>query len=256
LTRTPALQVWWLQLNVHRSPFDRPRVRLAIAQAVDREALVRNVLKGVGIPAASLIPKGMRGFRPGLVGQRFDPASARAELEASGATTTELESIHLLVRDLQPDRRIAEFVASQVKANLGVTLILDVLPSPAVTKKLASGDFQAAGPAGWIADVADAQDLLDLFMTEVFRGQATRYSNPAYDKLVAAGDREVNAARRQQDYAQAQQLLVEDAPVAFLYQPEALTLRQSSVMGLTTTPLDDWPGDLFANEIWLASHGP
>ena len=252
LTRTPSLEVWWLQFNVHRAPFDRPRVRLAIAKAVDREALVRDLFGGDAIPATSLIPKGIQGYRPGLIAQRFDPAGARADLEASRASATELEPIHLLVRDLQPDRRIAEFIAAQVKANLGVTLSLDVLPSQEVTKKLSSGDFQVAGPAGWIANVADAQDFLDLFRNEVFRGQASRYSNPAYDKLVAAGDGEVDAARRRQDYAQAQQLLVEDAPVAFLYQAEALTLRRSNVTGLTTTPLDDWPGDLFASEISLA----
>lgn len=256
LTRTPALEVWWLQFNVHRAPFDRPGVRLAIARAVDREALLREVLDGVGIPAVGLIPAGMQGYRPGLAAQRFDPAAARAALAASGASAGELASVHMLVRDLQPDRRVAEFVAAQVRANLGLTISLDVVASPAVTKKLATGDFQVAGPAGWIADLPDPQDLLDLFLNEVFRGQASRYHNPAYDKLVAAGDGEVNLARRLQDYAEAEQLLGEDAPVAFLYQPEVLTLRRSSVSGLTTTPLDDWPGDLFAAEISLTKAPP
>ena len=252
LTRTPALQVWWLQFNVHRAPFDSPLVRRAMAQAVDRDALVREALGGAGIPLQGLVPKGMDGYRPGLAGQRFDPGQAKVDLTGSGAAPADLESIHLLVRDLQPDRRVAEFLAAQVKANLGLTISLDVLASQAVTKRLASGDFQAAGPAGWIADLPDPQDLLDLFLNEVFRGQASRYFNPAFDRLVKAGDGEGDPVLRAQDYAQAQQLLAEDAPVAFLYQAEVLALRRPNVLGLTTTPLDDWPGDLFANEISLA----
>jgi len=256
LTRTPALATWWMQFNVHRAPFDRPAVRLAIARSIDREALVREVLHGSGFPATSLVPMGMRGYRPGLAGQRFDPAAARAGLAASGVSNSELQSISLLVRDLEPDRRMAAFVAAQVAANLGITLSLDVQPSLKVTRRLAVGDFQAAGPAGWITDLADPQNFLDLFQTEVFRGQATRYSNPAYDRLVRAGDLELDPIRREQDYGQAQQLLVEDAPVAFLYQPEVLALRGPDVAGLTTTPLDDWPGDLFAAAISLSRRSP
>ena len=252
LSRTPALQVWWLQFNVHRPPFDSPPVRRALAQAVDRDALVREALGGAGIPLQGLLPKGMDGYRPGLAGQRFDPVQARADLALSGVPRGDLDSIHVLVRDLQPDRRVAEFFAAQVKANLGLSLSLDVLPSQAVTRRLGSGDFQAAGPAGWIADLPDPQNLLDLFLNEVFRGQASRYFNPAFDRLVLAGDGEADPVLRAQDYVQAQQLLAEDTPVAFLYQAEVLTLRQPNVVGLTTTPLDDWPGDLFANEISLA----
>lgn len=249
LVRTPALAVWWVQFNVHRAPLDRPVVRRALAQAIDRDRLVGQVLKGAGLGAASLLPKGMTGYRPGLAAQRFNPAAARAALDSSGAPAAELGSLRMLVRDLAPDRAVAGYFAAQVKENLGLAISLDIEPSPAVTKKLAVGDFQLAGPSGWIADVADPQDLLDLFLTEVFRGQASRFSNPAFDKLVTAGDREPNPVRRLEYYAQAQQLLVEEAPVAFLYQPQVLALRSATLSGFVATGLDDWPGDLFANEL-------
>jgi hypothetical protein len=49
-------------------------------------------------------------------------------------------------------------------------------------------------------------------------------------------------------------LLAQDAPVAFLYQPEAWNLAQPYVRGLTYTALDDWPGDLYPADIAIVAH--
>src|SRR5207302_861186 len=51
LTRVPRLEELWAQFNVHKPPFDNPRVRLAFAQAIDRDALIRELLGGAGVPA-------------------------------------------------------------------------------------------------------------------------------------------------------------------------------------------------------------
>ena len=59
---------------------------------------------------------------------------------------------------------------------------------------------------------------------------------------------------RSQLYAQAQQLLVQDAPVAFLFQSEAWNLKQPYVQGVTYTALDDWPGDLYPADISISPH--
>ena len=114
-----------------------------------------------------------------------------------------------------------------------------------------TGDFQLQAPAGWLADYADEQDFLDPFRTLDF-SQWSRYSNTGFDHLVQQADGEADPTRRLQLYAQAQQLLAQDAPVAFLFQPEAWNLKQLQVEGVTYTPLDDWPGDLFAADIWIA----
>jgi len=48
------------------------------------------------------------------------------------------------------------------------------------------------------------------------------------------------------------EILVQDAPVAFLDQPLAWNLVQPYVQGATYTSLDDWPGDLFAADLSIA----
>jgi len=164
-----------------------------------------------------------------------------------------LAGIHLLVRDLPLDRAVAASLAAQVKLHLGIELTLDVKPSPTVTAALQKGDFQFQAPGGWLADYPDEQNFLDIFRTEDF-SQWSRYSSIGFDALVQAADGESDPTRRLQLYAQAQQLLAQEAPVAFLFQPEAWNLKLPQVQGVTYTALDDWPGDLYAANISIAPH--
>jgi oligopeptide transport system substrate-binding protein len=253
LLRMPLLAEVWAQFNVHKAPFDNALVRLAIAQSIDRDLLIRNAADNPALPSVGPVPKGLRDYRPALGAEGYDATRAKSTLDSSGVAPAALAGIHLLVRDLPTDRAVAISVVSQVKQHLGVDLILDARPSPEVTGLLQKGDFQVQVPGGWLADYPDEQNFLDLFRTEDF-SQWSRYSSPGFDRLVQQADRETDPTRRLQLYAQAQQLLAQDAPVAFLYQPLAWNLKQPQVAGVTYTPLDDWPGDLFAADISIVPH--
>ncbi|TME15802.1 MAG: peptide ABC transporter substrate-binding protein [Chloroflexi bacterium] len=254
LLRQPLLRTFWLQFNVNRPPFDNPRVRQAVSQAIDRTALTRDVLKGTAVPAQALLPRGTAGYDGGLSPQAYGGEGARNTLDASGEAAADLTDVHLLVRDTPGDRAVADFAAAQVRQHLGLDLRLDVLPSPQVTAKLAAGDYQVEGPAGWFADYPDPQDWFDIFLSTSWGEQWSHYTEPAFDRLVNDADRQADPARRATEYRQAQQLLAEDAPVAFLYQSQELVLRQPYVQGITLTGLDDWPGDLQVAGVSLTSH--
>jgi len=252
LVRVPLLAEVWAQFNVHKPPFDNARVRLAFAQAIDRDALIREALDTPALASVGPVPKGLRDYRPALAAQRFAAAGARTTLDSSGVAPSALAGIHLLVRDLPGDRAVATAIAAQVRQQLGIELTIDARPSPEVTSLLQKGDFQLQAPGGWLADYPDEQDFLDIFRTEDF-SQWSRYSSIGFDRLVQQADAETDLTRRLQLYSQAQQLLAQDAPVAFLYQPEAWNLKQPQVQGVTYTALDDWPGDLYASEISIAA---
>jgi oligopeptide transport system substrate-binding protein len=252
LVSVPRLGEVFMQFNVHQAPFDNPLVRLAFARAIDRGQLVAQ-LPEPGLASVGPVPKGLRDFRADLAAQQFNPANARAALAASGVSPSALGKLKLLVRDLPADRALAGFISGQLKQSLGLDVALDVHPSPEVTAILQTGRFQFQAPAGWLADYPDEQDFLDIYRTEDF-SQWSRFSNPGFDRLVGEADASADVVRRDQLYLQAQQLLVEQTPVAFLYQPLSLGLRQPYVQGATYTALDDWPGDLYAASISIAGH--
>jgi oligopeptide transport system substrate-binding protein len=74
----PYLGTYFLRVNVTRPPFDDVRLRRALALAIDRESLVKNVTKGGQIPAYNFTPPGTAGY------------TARAQLEGDLETAKQL----------------------------------------------------------------------------------------------------------------------------------------------------------------------
>jgi oligopeptide transport system substrate-binding protein len=251
LIRTPSLSVFWLAFRLTSPPLNNTKVRLAISEAIDRAALVTQIFQGQGIPAETFIPKGMHGYAPGLTAQKFDVAQARATLAASGVSAKQLSSVKFSY-DKSSDfqRTTAAFVRDQLKTNLGVDIALLPLDTNAFSSRLGTGDFQIAGPRGWTADYPDPADWYPVFLT-TSSNNVSLYQNQQYDNFVHAAGAELHADRRDQEYQQAQVMLVGDAPVAFLAQPVSWNLLRPYVRGVTTTSTDEWPGALFPTQIYI-----
>lgn len=254
IVKTPDLTVFWITFRLNASPTNNAKLRLAIAQAIDREAFVAQIFQGQGSPATSFIPKGMHGYSSSLSAQNFDVAQARASLAASGFSTPQLSSLTFSY-DQTSDfgKATANFVHDQLKANLGINIMLQGLDANTYSSNLSTGDFQIAGPMGWSADYPDPADWFDFFLTTSSNNTAF-YQNQQYDNFVRVARTDTQADRRDQEYQQAQQMLVGDAPVAFLAQTVSWHLVRPYVRGVTTSGVDEWPGALNAVLISIAPH--
>ena len=254
LIKTPSLSVFWLVFHVTSPPLNNVRVRRAIAEAIDRSAFVAQVFQGQAIPAETFIPQGMHGYAPGVGGtaQNSDVAAARASLASSGVSAKQLSGIKFTYdRSSDFQKATATFVRTQLKANLGIDITLQGLDTNTYNSRLSSGNFQVAGPRGWTADYPDPSDWYPVFLTTSFRNVGL-YQNPQYDNFVRAASTDTQQARRDQEYRQAQAMLVSDAPVAFLAQTVSWNLVQPYVKGITPTSVDEWPGALYPTQIFIA----
>jgi oligopeptide transport system substrate-binding protein len=255
LIKTPDLTVYWFAFRLSSPPLNNVMLRRAIAEGIDRNAFVAKVLTGQGIPAGTFIPRGMNGYGGALPGaQKFDLAQARASLAASGVSAQQLSTI-TFDYDQSSDfsKATANFVHDQLKANLGINITLRGLDTNTLSSHLGTGDFQIAGPMGWNADYPDPADWYDLFLTTSSNNVAF-YENQQYDNFVRVARTDVQPARRDQEYEQAQQMLTGDVPVAFLAQSVSWNLVRPYVRGMVTSPIDDWPGELFPTLISIAPH--
>jgi oligopeptide transport system substrate-binding protein len=253
LIRTPDLTVFWIMFRVNASPTYNAKLRLAIAQAIDRDAFVAEIFQGQGIPATTFIPKGMHGYAPTITAQKFDVAQARASLAASGLTVAQLSTLKFSY-DQASDfgKTTAKFVHDQLKAHLGIEIMLQGLDANTLGAHLETGDFQIAGPRGWSADYPDPADWYDMFTTGA--NNVAFYQNQQYDNFVRAARTDMQPARRDQEYLQAQQMVVDDAPVAFIAQTVSWNLVPQYVRGITTSPVEEWPGALDPTQISIAPH--
>jgi oligopeptide transport system substrate-binding protein len=254
LVKTPDLTVFWIVFRVNVALTNNAKLRLAIAQALDRDAFVAQVFQGQGTPATTFIPKGMHGYAPNLSAQKFDVAQARASLAASGMSAAQLSALKFSY-DQSSDfgKATANFVHDQLKTNLGIDITLQALDTSTLVAHLGSGDFQIAGPKGWSADYPDPSDWYDIFLT-TNSNNLSFYQNQQYDNFVRVARSDAQPARRDQEYQQAQQMLVGDAPVAFLAQLVSWHLVRSYVRGITTSTVEEWPGAFDPTQIAIAPH--
>jgi oligopeptide transport system substrate-binding protein len=254
LIKTPDLTVYWIAFKVNALLVGNAKVRQAIAQAIDRDAFVKEIFQGQGIGADSLIPKGMHGYDPSLSGQTFDVAQARATLAATGVSPKQLSSLKFSY-DQSSDfgKATAIFVHDQLKTNLGADITLQGLDANTLSSHLGTGDFQVAGPMGWTADYPDPADWYDQFLTTSSNNVAF-YQNQQYDNFVRVARTDISPSRRDQEYQQAQQMLVGDVPVAFLAQSVTWYLVRPYVRGVVTSPIEEWPGALGPAELSIAPH--
>ena len=253
LVKTPNLTVFWIVFRVNSPPLTNVKLRLAIAQAIDRSSFVSQIFQGEGAPATTFIPKNMHGYSPSLGAQKFDVAQARASLAASGLSARQVSITYAYDQSSDFAKATAKFIHDQLKSNLGIELNLQALDPNTLSSRVGAGQFQMTGPRGWTADYPDPADWYDLFLTTSSANLAF-WQNQQYDNFVRVARTDVQSDRRDQEYLQAQSMLVNEAPVLFLAQTVSWYLVQPYVRGLVTSPQDEWAGALDPSAISIAPH--
>jgi oligopeptide transport system substrate-binding protein len=227
--------------NTTRPPFDNVKVRRAFAQAFDREQYVSKFEKGLGRAADQFVPPGLPGNFAGLKPLKFDAEAAKKELADAGFPNGKgLPEIKIGYVAGGRNQARADWLQAQLKTNLGIDLKAD--PQDARTYRDNGAKPQTTPQLflyAWCQDYPDAQDwysvVFDSRNTLPYR---TFWKNDRYDQLVRAADAEPDAAKRAAGYAEAAQLLMDNAPAAFVdYSAEAWLVRPY-VDAVNLTPLD------------------
>ncbi len=228
-----------------KEPFTDQKVREAFAMALDREAWVRDVLRGLGAPTLTWIPPGFPGYDEEEDRWGFDPAAAQAALAASSYGSVEaLPPIKLTFSDTPRNRTRNEWLAAKWKDTLGVDMTLD--PVEPTTYTALTKNINTAPQTfilGWCADYPDPQNWLSVYWRTGGFGERIGYSNLDFDALVNEADTTIDEETRAALYAQAQTLLTDGAPVAFMWNNVNTYMVKPWVKGVVTTPQDHgFPG--------------
>jgi peptide/nickel transport system substrate-binding protein len=215
LVSAPSPWNFALTFNNKLKPLDDKRVRQALSYAVPYEAIIKNVMFGLARPSKGIIVPGMPTAAPGFWRYNTDLNKAKQMLEAAGLGGGFDTSIDVLI-----GRPEDEQAATLIQANfqqIGVR---------AAVNKVAEAQYQdnrnnAKSPMQiieWFSWVNDPMYHMfwNMYSKNTFTNSA-RYANPQVDKLVLGGIYEPNAAKRERMSRQAQQIIVEEAPWAFLF---------------------------------------
>ncbi|MEF7614510.1 ABC transporter substrate-binding protein [Aquincola sp. MAHUQ-54] len=246
----PELRTIFLGMDQHRdtllfgqadgNPFRDPRVRRAIYQAIDVQAIHDRVMRGASVPAGLVVGPGVRGYPPTL-DQRlpYDVEAARTLLAQAGHARGFDVGLHCPNDRYVNDAAICQAVAAQL-ARIGVRVALHAESKSIWFPRLLRRDTSFY-LFGWVPPTLDAHNaLFNLVATpgEQGRGQynAGGYSNPEIDRLTARIDNELDPARRDAMLRDALRLHRDDIGHIPLHQQ---TLAWGTVKRLSVRQLPD-----------------
>jgi ABC-type transport system substrate-binding protein len=211
-------------MNNQRWPFSDVRVRHALNHAVDVEAIITYLFGGFGVPLTSPLPPKMWGHVD--VGDfEYNPERARELLREAGVPEGFKVRLWTYVHYRYPV--LAEGVAAFLEAvglNVEITIFewaafLAHRSAPLETTKV---EIMIHGwGAGTVEPDWQLRPLLTRAMWPPRGWNAAHYHNPEVDKWIHIGMTEVDREKRLAAYAEAQQLIFEDAPWIFLMAPYA-----------------------------------
>jgi oligopeptide transport system substrate-binding protein len=235
----PTLSIFYIGFNVQEPPFDDQKVRQAFNYAIDKDKLIEVVLKKMDVKAEGILPPGMPGYNEDLQGYSYDPEKAcQLIAESKYGDVNNLPEITLNVSGGggATARQVAAIV-EMYKQNLGVDIAIQQTDWATYLWDLRAHRYQMFGlTAGWIADYPDPQDFLDVLFHSTSRNNDMEYSNPEVDRLLEEARGEQDFEKRMALYQQAEEIILEDAPIVPLTHNAEYWLTKPYVEGMIYPP--------------------
>jgi peptide/nickel transport system substrate-binding protein len=239
--RVPGVGAQQFRFNLTKKPFNDPRVRQAISYAINRRAIVDNLVSSFARPSTSALTPIMRGYA-NLGEIPYDADKARELLREAGYANGFRTKIATTPR-YPMGVELAEAVAADLK-KVGIDATIEVFDWGTMVQFWAGlppeKNPQEIFIMGAGASTADA----DWGLRPIFRTAPTNennygyYSNAEFDKVIEAAMRETDPERRQDFYRRAQEIVyLEDPGAVWLFDTLYVVAARSRVTGIRPSPL-------------------
>jgi peptide/nickel transport system substrate-binding protein/oligopeptide transport system substrate-binding protein len=238
IRKNAVFAVYYLAFDVTKPPFDNIDVRKAFQAAINRDELTSTVLKDTAVPAKSILAPSYPGFQQKIADEaKFDPQLAKDEMAKAGYPGGKgFPPVEVWYRQQGGyNDAIAgpmlQYLQAQFKQILGIDMSI---------KSMSTQDWSDAFLkqknnlflAPYEYDYLDPSNFYDLFKT----GGRHKYSFPEYDKLVSAGDAESDWNKRLDDYAKAEQVIIDNAALVPLVHPVTVAAVSDKLKGPGVEP--------------------
>ena len=238
-----SVRTIYMYFNHTLEPFTDVRVRQAFNYAVNKEEIAEFVLGGAVRPSDAAIAPGIFGYTP-VGAYEYDPERARELLAEAGfedgLSTTLYSPTGRYLQDIQ----ITEAIQSQL-AEVGIDATIETLEWSAylsLTREPAGENEVPVALLGWGTVTGDADyGLYALFHTSQHVPDGSNrafYSNPEVDALLDEARTNPDPAAREAIYAEALQIIRDDAPWIFLHSETQLVAVADEVQGLVIHPTE------------------
>jgi peptide/nickel transport system substrate-binding protein len=253
---TTPMQFFFIGLNNRNPLFADRRVRHALAHAVDRQAIVDNVVQGKAALATGPIHPTIKwAYHPNVKRYAYDPSRAKELLAEAGWTPG---SGGTVTKDGKPfsftitstsgntTRQQINLALQQYLRRIGVETKLEFLEPNLFDQKLFSFNFDCLMH---FSQLQPDPDLINYFGTDK-RNNYWGYTNPEVDRLLTEGRATTDQSKRAAAYRRFQEILAEDLPIIFFYHPQEIDVVNRRVQNYPR--LDFRNATLYLNRVTLA----
>ena len=252
ILQTPSVRTVYVGFNCLKEPFTDKRVRQALNYAVNKEAILKDLLAGTGRVSDAPISPGIFGYAP-IKTYEYNIEKAKAMLAEAGFPDGFETTLHPAVGRYYMDASVATAVAVDllkvgVKAEIKRMEWGNYLPFILRENEVAEHELYLLG---WQTVTGDADfGLLSLFHSDEWpkKGMAVSfYKNEKVDQLLESARGTANPEVRRRLYKEAMTLIVDDAPWIFLYSEVQVTGVRANVRGMMVHPKEV----VISKEAWI-----
>jgi len=233
-----GLTIWYVGMNVEKKPFTDKRVRQALNYAVNKEAIVRDILKGTGIPATGPLLAGTWAYEPNVRKYPYDPAMAKRLLGEAGYPNG--FEVEFWVPESGSGMQAPVEMSTVIQANLaavGVKAILRTFEWGSYLGKLRT-DAPPMFALSWFLKSEDPDLSLhpNFFSKSAPLPNRATYANPEVDQLLIQARQAADRNRRADLYRRIQRIVVEDAPWIFVDHEIQVVATRAGLKGFKLHP--------------------
>ncbi len=238
----PTALIAGLALNVSHAPLDDARVRRAIAQSIDRDAISQKVTFARYPVADSDRPRFSWAYDPSVKEPHFDPSAADAALDAAGWTWTpgvrvkngrRLELTYVQFPETTTGVRVATMVQRELH-DRGFDVTLKSISNAQLFLPASEGGILATGRfdlayVPW-AMGADPDDRFLLACSDAVKNYM-RYCSPAVDRLEGEAVADPNRSQRRARYVAIDRIVAREVPIVYLFNPSYVWAYRPQLRG-------------------------
>jgi oligopeptide transport system substrate-binding protein len=240
------LGTYFIRINVTQKPFDDPRVRRALALAIDKKTLVKKIMRAGEEATSHFVPDGTAHYAS-PEGLEYNPELARKLLAEAGypggkgfprfeytfdASSGGAAQIH---------EDFAVELQQMWRDTLGIQMDLRQVESKVIWGLQSKLDYQVSR-ASWVGDYDDANTFLECF-TSNDGNNRTGWKNADYDALILQANAQTDLNAREKIFQRAETILVSnDVPIIPLFFYKGLNyFNTNKIQGVYPNVVDEHP---------------
>lgn len=227
----PSSRIVYMGMNNAMAPLDDPTLRQAISYAVPYQTLIDQVMRGYAQPAGNLVTSPMDTYAGDEIGTYTEDLDRARELVAEAGA--EGASLELAVRQSRADEQEAATFIQDNLRQIGLNVEINRLPDGEFSERLNARELPMF-IHDWFSWGEDPfYQMQFLVHSEAFTNY-TGFASEELDALIAEGSFETDPQRRAELSRDAQQILLDEAPMVYLYAPDHSIAVRSDVCGVAT----------------------